>query len=553
MRSLSKRAVVGLLLLCGLFTVLVSVVALVGVSGVRSTAADSKAIAVDELATSTATAQFARAVDSAHEDGGELYLTADPATATQQERILFQTRIPAVEVALSRLEQLHVSDPPAEAADVRTLVAQWASLRTLLRPVGDRHPALGREERLDATYAPLSAHISYMLGLETIDARQGEQRAASTEMRTTKTVLGAALLAALAALAVAFVGIRTIRRAVRPENEQTEFAEMLQVTDNEQEAHELLKRHLERALPGTEATVLNRNNSADRLEAMTALAPTSCLASSLQHASPRSCLAIRAAHSQAHDAGHQPLLSCSVCGDCPGSSSCTPLTVSGEVIGAVLVSGRESLHEADERRITNSVAQAAPVLANLRNLAIAEVRAATDALTGLPNKRAVTDTMKRMLAHASRSLTPLSLLMIDLDHFKNINDTLGHPIGDQALASVGAALKSVLRESDFAGRNGGEEFAVLLPDTGIDGAIEAAERIRIAIAGIDLPGTGLVLTASLGIAVYPDHATSTEQLERLADAALYTAKRSGRNRAEIAEPSEGNDLVEVAAVTTPPS
>jgi diguanylate cyclase (GGDEF)-like protein len=544
MRSLSRRAVVGLLLLCGLFTVLVGVVAVVGISGVRSTAAVSKALTADELATSTLTAQFGRAVDTAHEQGGELYLVADPASAARQEAELFHTAIPAVELTLSRLEQLHVGDQPAEVADVRRLVAQWAVMRDFLRPVNDRHPAVHRDQQLDAAYAPLSTHIELLLRLETTSAAAGEKKAADTATTTTNAVIGAGLLAALAALTVAVAGIRAIRRAVRPENEQIEFAEMLQVVDNENEAHDLLKRHLERALPGADATVLNRNNSADRLEAMTAIAPASCLASSLQHANPRSCLAIRSAHPHARDDEHEPLLACSVCDDCPGSSRCTPLTVSGEVIGAVLVTASTSLTEANEQRIADSVAQAAPALANLRNLAIAEVRAATDALTGLPNKRAVTDTMKRMLAHASRSLTPLSLLMLDLDHFKNINDTLGHPIGDQALASVGTALTSILRDSDFAGRNGGEEFAVLLPDTGVEGAMETAERIRLAIAGIDLPGTDLPLTASLGIAVYPEHAVSTEQLERLADAALYTAKRSGRNRAEVAEAS---DIVEVAA------
>jgi diguanylate cyclase (GGDEF)-like protein len=179
------------------------------------------------------------------------------------------------------------------------------------------------------------------------------------------------------------------------------------------------------------------------------------------------------------------------------------------------------------------------VLANLRNLALAEVRAQTDSLTGLPNKRAVTDTLKRMLAHASRTITPLSLLMIDLDYFKTINDQFGHPVGDQALANVGAAIASALRASDFAGRNGGEEFAVLLPDTGVDGALEAAERIRSAIASIELPAAGPSLTASLGIAVYPDHAVSADRLERLADAALYTAKRAGRNRSEVADSSSG--------------
>ena len=182
----------------------------------------------------------------------------------------------------------------------------------------------------------------------------------------------------------------------------------------------------------------------------------------------------------------------------------------------------------------DSVSQAAPVLANLRNLAIAEFRAATDSLTGLPNKRAVADTTKRMFAQASRTETSMSLLMLDLDHFKGINDRFGHPVGDQVLANVGAVLRAAVRGSDFAGRNGGEEFCVVLPDTDVLGARETADKIRALIADISLPGVDLRITASVGIATYPDHAVSVERLERLADAALYLAKRSGRDRAEVA-------------------
>jgi len=222
---------------------------------------------------------------------------------------------------------------------------------------------------------------------------------------------------------------------------------------------------------------------------------------------------------------------------------CTPLTVGGEVIGSVLVNRRASYTGIDRQLIRDSVGQAAPVLANLRNLAIAEVRAATDSLTGLPNKRAVADTLKRMLAQSSRTFSPLSLLVLDLDHFKAVNDRFGHPVGDQALANVGAALRSVLRESDFAGRTGGEEFAVLLPDTDVAGATLTAERIRSAIAEASIAGLDLPLSASVGIAAYPEHAIGTDQLERLADAALYVAKRSGRDRIEIAtrptEPGPG--------------
>jgi diguanylate cyclase (GGDEF)-like protein len=199
------------------------------------------------------------------------------------------------------------------------------------------------------------------------------------------------------------------------------------------------------------------------------------------------------------------------------------------------------------------VNQAAPVLANLRNLAIAEIRAATDSLTGLPNKRAVTDTLKRMFAQASRTGGALSIVLLDLDHFKDINDRHGHPVGDQALANVGAVLRSVLRAGDFAGRNGGEEFALLLPGTDVSAARDIAERVRAGIGEISLPGVDVTVTASLGIAGYPDHAAALDRLERLADAALYLAKRSGRNRVEVA--TSANELLgtpEVAATNGRP-
>jgi diguanylate cyclase (GGDEF)-like protein len=121
---------------------------------------------------------------------------------------------------------------------------------------------------------------------------------------------------------------------------------------------------------------------------------------------------------------------------------------------------------------------------------------------------------------------PLALLLLDLDHFKQVNDQYGHAAGDHLLASVGAALRSVVRGADFAGRNDGEEFAVLLPDTDIAAALEIAERVRATIAEVSLPGADVPVTVSVGVAALPDHAST---LERLADAALYVAKRQGRN------------------------
>jgi diguanylate cyclase (GGDEF)-like protein len=217
--------------------------------------------------------------------------------------------------------------------------------------------------------------------------------------------------------------------------------------------------------------------------------------------------------------------------------------VGGKVIGSVLLSRPTSFDEGDEQRIRESVSQAAPVLANLRNLAVAEIRAATDGLTGLPNKRAVTDTLKRMFAQAATERSPLALLMLDLDHFKQVNDNRGHAVGDQVLAGVGTVMRGAMRSHDFAGRNGGEEFAILLPDTEIPVALRIAERVRAAIAEMSLPGIDVSVTVSVGVAGYPEHASTPDRLARLADAALYLAKRQGRNRVELAEPSVVVDAV----------
>ena len=171
--------------------------------------------------------------------------------------------------------------------------------------------------------------------------------------------------------------------------------------------------------------VLNSNNSADRLEAVVPLPEGSPLAQTLRGAQPRSCLAVRSGRTHREGSSRMGLLSCPVCAPCPGASSCIPLVVGGKVIGSVLLSRPTPYDDAEEQRIRESVSQAAPVLANLRNLAIAEFRASTDGLTGLPNKRAVTDTLKRTFAQAATERSPLALIMLDLDHFKQVNDERG--------------------------------------------------------------------------------------------------------------------------------
>jgi diguanylate cyclase (GGDEF)-like protein len=311
---------------------------------------------------------------------------------------------------------------------------------------------------------------------------------------------------------------------------QHEFVDALQVTESEDEAHLLLKRHLERSVPRSLVVVLNRNNSDDRLEARTPVPADAPLAEALQGATPRSCLAVRFGRRHEQSDEVDPLLPCQICGKTPGTTTCNPLLVGGEVIGSALLVRDAPLEPYEDQRLRDSVSQAAPVLANLRNLAIAELRASTDALTGLPNNRSVQATLKRMVAQANRSGLPLSALLLDLDHFKQINDNYGHGRGDEVLAAAAEAMRSAVRESDFVGRYGGEEFLILLPDTDSEGALRSAEMVRTAVAAVSVPNVDRQVTTSVGVAVLGDDGVDGDTLIRSADRALYAAKSLGRDR-----------------------
>jgi diguanylate cyclase (GGDEF)-like protein len=314
---------------------------------------------------------------------------------------------------------------------------------------------------------------------------------------------------------------------------QSEFAETMQVMRDEPEAHSLVKEHLERTIAGSKVVVLNRNNSDNRLIASTECKDDPVLAEKLVDAEPESCLAVRLGREYEQGATSDPLLKCDLCGVAAAEIVCTPSLVGGEVIGSVLVRNERPL-DADERhRITDSVSQAAPVLANLRNLAIAENRAATDALTGLPNTRSCRDNLKRMVAHAGRTVAPLSVVLFDLDHFKRINDRFGHGAGDDVLAAIGEVVRSTFRTSDFGGRYGGEEFLLLLPSTDQVGALDVTEKLRRGIEALEFQQPELDVTASFGIATYPLDALDADSLVRMADRALYAAKANGRNRVEL--------------------
>ncbi len=183
-------------------------------------------------------------------------------------------------------------------------------------------------------------------------------------------------------------------------------------------------------------------------------------------------------------------------------------------------------------------------LDNALALQKAEALSVTDDLTRLYNSRYLNLVLRRETKRASRSGRPLSLLFLDLDGFKMVNDSHGHLAGSQALVEAAAIIRSCARETDVVARFGGDEFALVLPDTGRDGATSVAARIRERISAarfLTSDGLDVHLTASIGVATLPDAAASAEELLRAADMAMYQVKAIGKDGIHIATTKEDEE------------
>lgn len=175
-------------------------------------------------------------------------------------------------------------------------------------------------------------------------------------------------------------------------------------------------------------------------------------------------------------------------------------------------------------------------------------QAITDGMTGLYNRRYFEEYIKKEAIRAMRQNQKFTVIGLDLDHLKQINDTYGHNYGDIAIKAIAEVLKSNARSIDIAARMGGEEFNLILPGVDIEGGCIAAERIRKAIESVELEKIGRI-TASLGVATYPDQSDDIQELLELTDQAMYESKRNGRNRVSIAKPSYETSWQEIAVNT----
>jgi diguanylate cyclase (GGDEF)-like protein len=215
-----------------------------------------------------------------------------------------------------------------------------------------------------------------------------------------------------------------------------------------------------------------------------------------------------------------------------------PMLVEGERIG--VVAAEESSHRRyriDSRvrpMVEQFASHAALAVSNVRLLEQVQVMAETDPLTGIPNRLMFDRTLHKELTRCDRSGEPLGLILLDIDHFKSLNDAHGHQAGDEALRHLALTLQDHSRSFDTVARYGGEEFAVIVPAAGRDECVEVAERLRLEVERMTMKSP---LTVSIGVALYPSNADGGDELIRVADDALYRSKSDGRNRVTVAEGS----------------
>ncbi len=255
---------------------------------------------------------------------------------------------------------------------------------------------------------------------------------------------------------------------------------------------------------------------------------------------PGDCWALRRGQSHGRRTGEAGVSCQHVAGSSAvdiASTLCVPLVAQGTQLGFIYLSATADAFHARAELVETAAEQLSMALFNLelqRRLRIQSIR---EPLTGLFNRRYLEESLERELARCRRRGLPLALLMLDLDHFKAFNDLHGHPGGDALLAGFGQLLQSLSRPEDIACRYGGEEFTLILPETGEPAALQRSETIRVAVEAMRVQHLGAELdcaTVSIGLAVHPDHGDSVEILLRRADQALYQAKRDGRNRVRSA-------------------
>jgi diguanylate cyclase (GGDEF)-like protein len=313
----------------------------------------------------------------------------------------------------------------------------------------------------------------------------------------------------------------------------------LQLCATSAEAYRTAVRYVAQVLPSAKIAVLTVNKARQILE----LAITSGEQAQILDGVPlNACCAMRGARSRHRKPGNSEIDCAHFLGAPPRDYLCLPLAAQGQALGILYL---ECLKESDSEQLDihfNLLQRLAEMssmwIAGLNLLERFENESIRDGLTNLYNRRFIEIALDRELRLAARGKSELSLLMLDIDHFKGFNDTFGHSAGDQLLRQVAEILRESVRTEDIVCRYGGEEFLIILPGMGTETSIPRAEDMRRRISAMHFDfhgGTAKEVTISIGVSTYPLTGQTIEELLRAADRTLYNAKESGRNRVTVAE------------------
>jgi diguanylate cyclase (GGDEF)-like protein/PAS domain S-box-containing protein len=340
----------------------------------------------------------------------------------------------------------------------------------------------------------------------------------------------------------------TLSRQAEELAEVNELAELLQGCVNLEEAHELIVLAGRRLFPGFSGALFVLPPSRDELVAE---AGWGAAAHDVPFA-PQDCWALRRGQAYRGAPGREQL----TCRHVPAAARhgylCLPLLGQGEALGVLhLRAGRGAAGRAEPD--LDHVARLAATVAEHLSLALANFalrdtlrsQSIRDPLTGLYNRRYMEESMERELHRAARAGTPVGVIQVDLDNFKTFNDSFGHAAGDAVLRAFGGCARSLVRAEDIACRYGGEEFTFIIPGADRASAAQRAEALRAAVEGLSTEARGQTLggiTLSAGVAAFPGDAGTIDHLLHAADAALYQAKRAGRNRVVSAGAANVTDL-----------
>ncbi len=331
--------------------------------------------------------------------------------------------------------------------------------------------------------------------------------------------------------------VRQLESFHRDSEALSRMTELLQSCTQRTEAYSIVRETGAQLFPHSSGSLFIYRESRDMLEHATSWggdrAPEATLA-------PEDCWALRLGNP--HFVPRKGAIRCRHAHEDAESYVCMPVQGQGRILGllhiAVEVSPR-SLRPARaiDRRLRAMTDRVGPALANLKLRDALREMALHDGLTGLYNRRYLEDALNRELHRAERSDKPVSVVMIDIDHFKHFNDQFGHDAGDLVLSAIAGAITKSIRPCDIACRYGGEELAIVLPEASLECARGRVEQLRLAIRDTHLIHLGQRLpapTASFGVAVYPANGMKPADLLKAADQALYRAKQEGRDRVCVA-------------------